>query len=862
MSEKIEVDADTSSAKTAFQGLQAAAEGAFSGISSASRKLMDELGGIGRVMSAAASGVEALGGAMGPAGSAAAALAIAIGGVAAATVLITNSTASSISSLANLAAALDTTRDKAQGIKDAFENLGIENATGAIDRFAQKLDEGWSSVTERAAESAMKQEEAALRVEGALQKIIEAQNRLVQAQNAAAQSSGEWASKLSHDAINVQEARDKLAQQPEEQALRSRGDQQSVTDAAAGVRSASVNAELEPGREARTEAQDTLGVKSADLAERQAIANRDKDKSAQADLKDEAASLAVEQAKQSKKDAEAKKKEDVALAPIKAEAAKNAVPRAELAEQEAQFKQWKDSSSSVTEKESAQLAFADATRSLGNDQTNSGPAIQAALNKVPAAQQGVKEAQLAAQKAQIDQHKEEHTDLAKINGTLEKILDKIKDGDKEEAKKGLDDLYKDSKPSDIIKALQLEFNNNKAEMYKALSAIMQTASPDMQKALSREMGFRGLDADAVSRGFGSASAREDMEHGKAVGTDVDVSNADARIRANAEANRKLTDAKDTQGAGMLSRGAGGWWNRAKGYWAEQFNPSNNGRGELGYPAGNAPTWFGPPDVKPLTTTPPGGDGIGGVVQPPYPPPNPAQPGYNPTVQPGGWGQAAPQPQLQAPGQSLLQPLIDAIKGAVGGGDKDKRSDSGAGDSGLSKVAESASTAAGDLDKAGGAADGLASAAASAADALSKMASGTLTEGSTSGAWLGGLIRTFAGGGSVRGSGSGTSDSIMARLSNGEFVMRAAAVRAYGSDFMHSLNTMSLPGFAMGGPVLAGVRRAAAGFGGQGPGATLNLSIDGNQFNGLHAPAPVASALTKYAIGRQLSATGRKPSWMR
>lgn len=43
------------------------------------------------------------------------------------------------------------------------------------------------------------------------------------------------------------------------------------------------------------------------------------------------------------------------------------------------------------------------------------------------------------------------------------------------------------------------------------------------------------------------------------------------------------------------------------------------------------------------------------------------------------------------------------------------------------------------------------------------------------------------GGRVRGPGSSTSDSILTRLSNGEFVMRAASVRQYGLDFMQALN---------------------------------------------------------------------------
>lgn len=51
---------------------------------------------------------------------------------------------------------------------------------------------------------------------------------------------------------------------------------------------------------------------------------------------------------------------------------------------------------------------------------------------------------------------------------------------------------------------------------------------------------------------------------------------------------------------------------------------------------------------------------------------------------------------------------------------------------------------------------------------------------------------YAQGGLVRGPGSGTSDSIPARLSNGEFVMRSAAVDAYGPDFMERINSLAAP----------------------------------------------------------------------
>ena len=61
------------------------------------------------------------------------------------------------------------------------------------------------------------------------------------------------------------------------------------------------------------------------------------------------------------------------------------------------------------------------------------------------------------------------------------------------------------------------------------------------------------------------------------------------------------------------------------------------------------------------------------------------------------------------------------------------------------------------------------------------------------------------GGYIAGPGTATSDSIPARLSNGEFVQRAAATSYYGPRFMHALNNMAipkeaLPHFAEGGQV--------------------------------------------------------------
>jgi len=62
------------------------------------------------------------------------------------------------------------------------------------------------------------------------------------------------------------------------------------------------------------------------------------------------------------------------------------------------------------------------------------------------------------------------------------------------------------------------------------------------------------------------------------------------------------------------------------------------------------------------------------------------------------------------------------------------------------------------------------------------------------------IDNFAIGGHVTGPGSGTSDSIPAMLSNGEYVVRANAVKAIGIDTLDKLNQADKLGFASGGMI--------------------------------------------------------------
>lgn len=65
----------------------------------------------------------------------------------------------------------------------------------------------------------------------------------------------------------------------------------------------------------------------------------------------------------------------------------------------------------------------------------------------------------------------------------------------------------------------------------------------------------------------------------------------------------------------------------------------------------------------------------------------------------------------------------------------------------------------------------------------------------------------ASGGLISGPGTATSDSIPGWLSNGEYVVRAAAVQRYGEGFLAAINQMRLPKFAHGGLVRGFARPA-------------------------------------------------------
>ena len=108
----------------------------------------------------------------------------------------------------------------------------------------------------------------------------------------------------------------------------------------------------------------------------------------------------------------------------------------------------------------------------------------------------------------------------------------------------------------------------------------------------------------------------------------------------------------------------------------------------------------------------------------------------------------------------------------------------------------------------------------------------------------GVLARFATGGHVHGPGTGTSDSILARLSKGEFVIRSAIVERMGAPFFAALNAGMVPAFADGGSV---------------GGRPVNLNFDGGSFP-LSAGEGVVAQLTRAARKRALTMPGRAPSW--
>jgi hypothetical protein len=166
-------------------------------------------------------------------------------------------------------------------------------------------------------------------------------------------------------------------------------------------------------------------------------------------------------------------------------------------------------------------------------------------------------------------------------------------------------------------------------------------------------------------------------------------------------------------------------------------------------------------------------------------------------------------------QILTQKLVQAITG------QDQSASTGVATAAAKGTAQAAPLiVAGTSLTTGGTAIGVAALPLGVSAAALQMAADTLIIANSMGGGAG-----MAGGGPVVGPGSGTSDSIPARLSNGEFVVRAAAVRAVGLDTLAMINRGlhipgirggSIPRFAEGGLVQTGTRS---------DGVDVNIGLD-------------------------------------
>lgn len=156
-------------------------------------------------------------------------------------------------------------------------------------------------------------------------------------------------------------------------------------------------------------------------------------------------------------------------------------------------------------------------------------------------------------------------------------------------------------------------------------------------------------------------------------------------------------------------------------------------------------------------------------------------------------------------------------------------------------------------------DGVISAATRAASAVASVFSGEANGGGGTDA----MGSRFASGGHVRGRGTSTSDSIPAWLSNGEFVVRAAAVKKYGLGLLQSINGLSAGGFKMGMPAFAGggLVGSLPSLASASPSSIVNLTIGTETFAGLRASDDVAERLARYAAKRVAASAGKRPSWV-
>ena len=143
---------------------------------------------------------------------------------------------------------------------------------------------------------------------------------------------------------------------------------------------------------------------------------------------------------------------------------------------------------------------------------------------------------------------------------------------------------------------------------------------------------------------------------------------------------------------------------------------------------------------------------------------------------------------------------------------------------------------------------------------------------------GGGTVAAARGGFIWGPGTETSDSILARLSRGEFVINAKAVSHFGRSFFAALNAMQMPGFSLGG-IVDGMQQSLSSWmipgyatgglvdfasaGGAARGLhPVALSINGGQVVNVHASPDAVEQMRRESAKAQRRSAGARPSWVR
>lgn len=117
---------------------------------------------------------------------------------------------------------------------------------------------------------------------------------------------------------------------------------------------------------------------------------------------------------------------------------------------------------------------------------------------------------------------------------------------------------------------------------------------------------------------------------------------------------------------------------------------------------------------------------------------------------------------------------------------------------------------------------------------------------------------FASGGILRGPGTGTSDSIWARLSNGEGILNARAVGHYGAGLVHALNGLMVPKTAFADGGIAGQMVPALSPAGMQTLGSLDLSLGGKGIGRVYTDREIVGGLRR-GLGRHGAASLGTPA---